>query len=110
MRVYLVEKDNGESYEDYRTRTTGAFMTHRGASESLLDDGYSPYPSMSMIDNEWEVRFVLDVIEGDISEEEKEELKKADIEDGTYNEEWTYDYGYEMSYGAKIIEVEVYER
>lgn len=43
MNVYLVEKDNGESYEDFYKWVDGAYTTFRKATESLLADGYTPY-------------------------------------------------------------------
>ncbi|UTR05207.1 hypothetical protein MM326_13955 [Alkalihalobacillus sp. LMS6] len=43
MIVYLVEKDNGESYEDYEAWVDGVYSTFRKASESLLEDGYTLY-------------------------------------------------------------------
>ena len=43
MKVYLVEKDNCESYEDYHDWIDGAFKTFRGASQSLINEGFEPY-------------------------------------------------------------------
>ncbi|WP_099301946.1 hypothetical protein [Bacillus sp. Marseille-P3800] len=43
MKVYLVEKDNGESFEDNYTWIDGAYSTYRKASGSLLEDGYVPF-------------------------------------------------------------------
>ncbi|WP_405101692.1 hypothetical protein [Oceanobacillus sp. FSL H7-0719] len=45
MKVYLVERDNGEMYEDYQTYITSAHLTYRNASQQLIDDGYEPYPT-----------------------------------------------------------------
>ncbi|MEB5480942.1 hypothetical protein P8825_15355 [Shouchella clausii] len=42
MKVYLVNKDNGE-IEDFDHWIDGAYSTYRKASQSLLDDGYIPY-------------------------------------------------------------------
>lgn len=42
-KIFLLEMDNGESYEDYRSWIDAAFRTHRGAQEYLLQQGYIPY-------------------------------------------------------------------
>ena len=43
MKVYLVEKDNCESYEDFYKWIAGAYTTYRGATQSLLDEGFEVY-------------------------------------------------------------------
>lgn len=105
MRIYLIEKDNGESYEDYRTQITSAFTSYRKASESLLSEGYVPHPYRDFITKELNLRFTLKTIEGELTPEEIEEMRAEDEKNGHYDED--YNYGYEMEYGAKIIEIEL---
>ncbi|WEG18594.1 hypothetical protein PQ478_08930 [Alkalihalophilus pseudofirmus] len=45
-KVYLVETDNGEAYEDYFSSVVKAFTTYRAASEWLISEGYEPYYEM----------------------------------------------------------------
>lgn len=108
MKIYLIEKDNGESYEDYHSEITSAFTNYRKATESLLDDGYKPYPLKSFMTGEWEVRFTLKTIEGQPTPDEIEEMGKEDESNGFYDEDYD-NYGYEMAYEAKIIEIELQE-
>lgn len=42
MKIYLVDVDNGETYEDYRHWIEAVFTTYRGASQYLIDEGYEP--------------------------------------------------------------------
>lgn len=53
-KVYLVELDNGELYEDYATWIEKVFSTYRKASQYLVDEGYEPYYS------EWEGNHEID--------------------------------------------------
>jgi hypothetical protein len=57
MKIYLVDVDNGGSYEDYDHRAIAAFTTFRSASQYLLDDGYKPYCFKSIITQKHEVSF-----------------------------------------------------
>jgi len=43
MKVYLVELDNGLSFEDYYSWIEKAFTTYRGASQWLIDEGFEPH-------------------------------------------------------------------
>jgi len=43
MKVYLVEINNMEAYEDYRAWIEKAFASYRGASQWLIDKGFEPY-------------------------------------------------------------------
>jgi hypothetical protein len=43
MKVYLVDTDNGELYEDYHHSVDKVFTTYRGATQWLIDEGYEPY-------------------------------------------------------------------
>lgn len=43
MKVFLVEKDNCESYEDNRKWISKAFKTYRGASQWLIDQSFEVY-------------------------------------------------------------------
>jgi hypothetical protein len=43
MKVYLIDRDNQEQYEDYEHGTIAAFTTFRGASQYLIERGYKPY-------------------------------------------------------------------
>lgn len=56
MKVYLVDVDNGESYEDYMHGIRAVFTTYRGASEWLIDKGYEPYYYIDY-ENKDDVRF-----------------------------------------------------
>ena len=44
MKIYLIEEDNGLSYEDNHTWISGAFTSYRGASQILVKQGFTPYP------------------------------------------------------------------
>lgn len=57
MKIYLVDADNGETYEDYNHQTVGAYKSFRGASQSLLDKEYQPYPYSDFMTKEYDVRF-----------------------------------------------------
>lgn len=57
MKIYLVNKDNGESYEDYDHQVVAAFTTFRLASQYLLKDGYIPYIHYEYMTKEPNVRF-----------------------------------------------------
>lgn len=80
MKVYLVDKDNGETYEDYDHWIDGAYSTYRKASQSLLDDGYIPYYECDELFFHWEKwsdgRFVEEshahIIEREIDEPKEE--------------------------------------
>lgn len=54
MKVYLVDKDSGETYEYYDHWIDGAYSTYRKASQSLLDDGYIPYYGVGGLVFHWE--------------------------------------------------------
>ncbi|PKR83509.1 hypothetical protein [Heyndrickxia camelliae] len=43
MKVYLVDVDNGESYEDHRHWIEKVFTSYRGASQYLINEGYEVY-------------------------------------------------------------------
>lgn len=43
MKVYLVDVDNGESYEDYQHNVMAVFTSYRSASEWLINKGYEPF-------------------------------------------------------------------
>ncbi|WP_156341140.1 hypothetical protein [Cytobacillus solani] len=43
MKVYLVEINNYESFEDYRAWIEKAFTTYRAASQWLIEDGFEVY-------------------------------------------------------------------
>ena len=42
MKIYLVDMDNGESYEDYRHWIAKVFTDYRKAAEWLVEIGYEP--------------------------------------------------------------------
>lgn len=107
MKIHLIEKDNGESYEDYHTEIAAAFTGYRRATESLLGDGYKLYPQRNFITGELELGFVLETVEGELTPDEIEEIRKEDQSNGLYDED--YNFGYEMEYHAKIIEIELQE-
>lgn len=107
MRVYLIEKDNGETYEDYHTHIDGAFTTYRGATESLLSEGYKPHLSIDFISGDIDVHFNLKVVEGELTEEEMLEVLEDDRKRGIESDVSDHYYGYEMHYGANIIEIEL---
>jgi hypothetical protein len=44
-KVYVVDIDNGESYEDFRHWISKVFTTYRTAVNYLLDQGYEPFPT-----------------------------------------------------------------
>ena len=56
MKVYLVDVDNGESYEDYRHWIEKIFTTYRGASQWLINEGYKVYPECRQ--GEWKLYFL----------------------------------------------------
>lgn len=56
-KIYLVDIDNGESYEDYRHSVDKVFSTYRGASQWLIDEGYEPYESYNHNDQEPDISF-----------------------------------------------------
>lgn len=56
MKIYLVEKDNGQSYEDRYTWIESGFISFRRASQYLLDQGFRPYPILNS-ENEYVVCF-----------------------------------------------------
>jgi hypothetical protein len=80
LKIYLVDADNGETYEDYDHQTIAAFTSFRGASQNLVDEGYEPYPYRDFMTKEYNVRFCFTVID---------------------------EYGWENSSDAKIIEMEL---
>lgn len=43
MKIYLIKKDNCETYEDYYEWISNAFTTFRGASQLLIDQGFEVY-------------------------------------------------------------------
>lgn len=47
-KVYLVEMDNGESYEDYHAWIEKAFTSYRNATKWLIDEGYEVFPEHKM--------------------------------------------------------------
>jgi len=51
VKVYLVEMDNGEMYEDYQAWIKAAFTTHRKASQWLINSGYVPYATHDIAGN-----------------------------------------------------------
>jgi hypothetical protein len=51
VNVYLVEVDNGESYEDHRHWITKVFTTYRGASQWLINEEYKPYSEFKWTEN-----------------------------------------------------------
>ena len=57
MKVYLVEMDNGEVYEEYFRWTEKVFTTYRGASQYLIDEGYVPFADSKYITNDYELVF-----------------------------------------------------
>lgn len=57
QKVYLVDIDNGESYEDYRHSVDKVFSTYRGASQWLIDEGYQPYEFYNHSDQEADIAF-----------------------------------------------------
>lgn len=81
MKVYLIDIDNGESYEDFHHWIKKVFTTYRGASQWLIDEGYDVYV------NNWK----KDAMELEFYWEDKED-----------------DYVYGCKY-ARIIEMEVDE-
>jgi hypothetical protein len=42
--VFLVETDNGESYEGYQSSIVKIFSSYRLASDWLMSEGYKPMP------------------------------------------------------------------
>ncbi|MGD6876834.1 hypothetical protein [Bacillus infantis] len=57
MKVFLVDIDNGETYEDYRHEVKKAFSTFRAASQWLVNEGYEPYPHNDNVKNELKIGF-----------------------------------------------------
>lgn len=57
QKVYLVDIDNGESYEDYRHSVDKVFSTYRGASQWLIDEGYKVYESYNYNNREPDLGF-----------------------------------------------------
>lgn len=43
MKIYLVEKNNCEPYEDYHSWIETVYTSYRDASQSLIDDGFEAY-------------------------------------------------------------------
>ena len=83
MKVYLVEMDNGELYEDYYRWTEKVFTTYRGASQYLLDEDYTPYPEVNYETNEYYLVFTDEDDEGrtfdaEVTEMEVEEYSSKD--------------------------------
>jgi len=66
MKIYLIDRDNGESYEDYDHQVVAAFTSFRLASQYLLDDGYTPYIHYDYMTKEPTVRFrwESEIVEG----------------------------------------------
>ena len=63
MKVYIVEINNGEPYEDNFSWIDSAFKSHRIASEYLLKEGYKPFLDRFMMEEE--LRFELEIDEYD---------------------------------------------
>lgn len=55
MKVYLIEKDNCESYEDFYKWISSAHSSYRGASQSLIDEGFEAY--IELYAGKYDVRF-----------------------------------------------------
>ena len=78
MKVYLVEMDNGEMYDDFYRWTEKVFTTYRGASQYLIDEEYDPYPDMNYELDDYELIFSYEDEDGryyraEITEMEVEE-------------------------------------
>jgi hypothetical protein len=43
-KIFLVQTDNGESYEGYQSSIVKIFSSYRLASEWLMQEKYKPYP------------------------------------------------------------------
>ena len=43
MKVYVVEVDNGQEYEDYEDHIEGIFKSYRSAAQHLINNGFVPY-------------------------------------------------------------------
>lgn len=80
MKAYLVQMDNGETYDDYRSWIGKVFTSYRNASKWLISEGYEAFPEYNIHGN-------LALI---FQREEKN------------------DY-YEKSYEAKILEMDIEE-
>ena len=66
MNVYLVEMDNGESYEDYYSWIDTVYTTYRAASMDLIERGYEVYPERSFSSGEWDLGFEWKELDDDI--------------------------------------------
>ena len=64
MKVYLVEMDNGEFYDDFFRWTEKVFTNHLGASLYLIDSGYAPHPEIDYKSNEYYLMFTKKDEEG----------------------------------------------
>ncbi|MGM9986356.1 MAG: hypothetical protein ACI35O_03915 [Bacillaceae bacterium] len=80
MKVYLVQVDNGDHYENYYRWTEKVFTTYMGAAQYLIDEGYEPYSDFNYETNEPDVSFCVELennfeSEAEIAEMEVEEYK-----------------------------------
>lgn len=65
MKIYLVDRDNGESYEDYHHQVVAAFTSFRSASQYLIDNGYVPCADYDWKTKEDTIRFLWQSEDGD---------------------------------------------
>jgi hypothetical protein len=56
-KVYLIDADNGESYEDYYHAISKVFSTYRGAAQWLVSEGYEPFYSYDFSYQEHDVMY-----------------------------------------------------
>jgi len=50
-KVYLVQMDNGETYDDYHSWIEKVFTSYRKASKWLMSEGYEPFPEYNIHGN-----------------------------------------------------------
>lgn len=77
-KIYLVQVDNRELYEDYQDWIEKAFTTYRAASQYLIDQGYEPFVEEGWKgefelhfyweENVWYTRSMGEIIEMDLEE------------------------------------------
>lgn len=48
MKIYVIEHNNAEMYDDYHSWLGTGFKTFRGATEWLLDEGFKVYYTHSL--------------------------------------------------------------
>lgn len=110
MKVFLVRKDNGETYEDYREYIDSTHTSYRSATKVLLEDGFKPYPQYAYHKKEWRLIFNKKSVEDGLTDSEIDDLLNEDKENGVDTDRSDYEnWGYEVEYGAEILEYELQE-